>query len=368
MEETCASLAPPIRAVLALPNRNGPFGMAQVAAWQTVVDGRHRHVWMFRVPKAPLKVIVPEGFDLCIEIAISGVTCSYWLHPDGESALLVEVMEEGTRILASASAKPVLEALTDGIVARLDQLLAEVAVEPNQDVVLWRLDPHSGPEHTVRRFAPTKFAEIQANYPDPTRSLLARLAALEEPQERGRLVVFHGPPGTGKTRAIRALADAWSSWCDLHVVTDPARLFADPSYLSRVVFQVADNAGGDGSRWKLVVCEDADEYIRAGAWRAGESLGHLLNVTDGLLAEGTRLLVLLTTNKERRELDPALLRPGRALAVVPFRLFSRSEAAAWLGDGSEVLSELALAELYERRAAFEQISADEAPLRTGAYL
>ena len=102
-------------------------------------------------------------------------------------------------------------------------------------------------------------------------------------------------------------------------------------------------------RWKLVIAEDADEYVRSDARRrAGASLGRLLNVADGMLGQGLNTLVLLTTNEEIARLHPAVVRPGRCLCLVEFERFNTAEARAWLGDDS-VTDEPTLAELYERR-------------------
>ena len=64
--------------------------------------------------------------------------------------------------------------------------------------------------------------EIEANYPTGVRDRLARLARPEfRPGEGGQLILWHGPPGTGKTYALRALGWEWREWCELHYVIDP---------------------------------------------------------------------------------------------------------------------------------------------------
>jgi TRAP-type C4-dicarboxylate transport system permease large subunit len=76
------------------------------------------------------------------------------------------------------------------------------------------------------------------------------------------------------------------------------------------------------------VAEDSDEFLRASARRdAGASLGRLLNVTDGVLGQGSDTIILLTTNEEIGRLHPALVRPGRCLGAVEFTEFSPTEAA-----------------------------------------
>ena len=53
---------------------------------------------------------------------------------------------------------------------------------------------------------------------------------------RGRLIVWRGAPGTGKTWALRALAGAWRDWCGVHYILDPLTLLsADPRYLLDVL-------------------------------------------------------------------------------------------------------------------------------------
>jgi hypothetical protein len=113
----------------------------------------------------------------------------------------------------------------------------------------------------------------------------------------------------------------------------------------------------DEGQWRLVVAEDCDEYLRADARaRAGASLGWLLTLCDGILGHGLRVVLL----------HPAVVRPGRCLAQVPFERFPRAQAEAWLGAGAQVPREsLTLVELY---ALGEERPADDprpSPLTPG---
>jgi hypothetical protein len=63
---------------------------------------------------------------------------------------------------------------------------------------------------------------IDTNYPSVTRGQLAALmAATSWSRPSGRLMFFHGQPGTGKTYALRALITQWESWCRAELVVDP---------------------------------------------------------------------------------------------------------------------------------------------------
>ena len=51
--------------------------------------------------------------------------------------------------------------------------------------------------------------------------------------------------------------------------------------------------------WRLIIAEDSDGYLRCSARRdAGDALGRLLNLGDGVLGQGMNALALLTTNEE----------------------------------------------------------------------
>ncbi len=219
-------------------------------------------------------------------------------------------------------------------------------------------------ERTTKAVQVPAWDAVARNYPSATRAEIEAIMGFtpgEEDNASGRLIVWHGAPGTGKTTAIRALVHSWASWCAPELLMDPEAAFEDPAYLAEVIAH-SDRPYDEervAQRWRLLIAEDADRYVRADARsRDNSGLDRLLNVADGILGQGTRLLILLTTNSELSSLHPALVRPGRCLAVTEFRRFSAAGAREWLGEGRATVSgEQTLAELYALRGDVGRIGA-----------
>lgn len=234
-----------------------------------------------------------------------------------------------------------------------EALSARIGAEEHDDedvpVTFWALGPH-GARSARRRIKAPEWADVAANYERGAGLDIAKLITSKVPSA-GRLVLWHGEPGTGKTNALRALARVWSDWCATHFITDPeAFLGAGTSYLLDVLTSESTTSGTKGLDWKMVVLEDSGELLTADAHeRTGQALSRLLNITDGLIGQGMQVIVLVTTNEPLRRLHPAIQREGRCWKEIEFVPLSAREANLWLAahdSATRVTTPTAIADLY----------------------
>lgn len=257
-------------------------------------------------------------------------------------------------------AESILAAATDG------------AEEPAPEdlgvaVGFWHLSGTGG-RRAERSVAVEPWSANRKNYTAGAVVALDDLMSRRAEELGGRLLLLYGPPGTGKTTAIRALAAAWREWCQVDCVLDPERLLNQPGYLMQVVLDGSDDDDGP-KRWRLLVLEDCDDFVRAEVRGSGQALARLLNLTDGMAGQGLRVLMCVTTTEPLRHLHPAVMRPGRCFAQIEVGRLSRVEAADWLGTADGIGPDGAtLAELLARRGDIASIQPTPDLVAPGQYL
>lgn len=282
---------------------------------------------------------------------------------------LVQIHRRGTslgfRIAAATQAE-----------AELAEALMRELLPPQQQSVEWdgRIDVRlwsageTGPSYFTRTLEVPLLDEIEANYPNAVLQKLRNLKSFTPPPDRGRLVLLHGEPGSGKSHAVLSLGGEWRGWADINLITDPERLLRDPNYLMTVMsggpgiddfMSYTDptdefsrrRRGKSNDRWKIIVLEDAGEFMSVQARaETGQALSRLLNMTDGIIGTASRAMLIITTNERLGDLHPAVSRPGRCHMEVDFGALDADRIAAWCrANGVEELpsaQSMTLAELF----------------------
>jgi hypothetical protein len=195
-----------------------------------------------------------------------------------------------------------------------------------------RVTFHSMDAVVCRSIAVPDWKSVCANYSTGTREHLHHLVE-SKAGACGQLLLWHGLPGTGKTYAVRALGWEWRDWCDLHYILDPEVFFGDASYLHKTILSEGSASPWTKPRWRLLIAEDTGELLTKDAKnRSGQGLSRLLNLVDGLIGQGLRIMVLITTNEKIAAMHDAVIRPGRCSKPLEFQSFSAEAANAWLAE------------------------------------
>lgn len=269
--------------------------------------------------------------------------------------------------------------LTRGIVTKANPL----PDAPSDSVFagFWRMTGN-GPAVTTRKLVVPEWDEISKNYATTARTELTRLHEMTSgPSEQaGNIILLHGPPGTGKTTALRSLARAWKPWADIHYIIDPDQFLGLADYMWQAVLSMDDSPSPTAAptpRYKMLIMEDTDELISArGKEQVGQAFSRLLNLGDGFLGQSQNLVIVLTTNVNIAEFAPAITRPGRCLANIEVPKMGRVDSVKWLQSQGSVdavktlanQQEATLAELFQLQAEEDQIVAKTDVAVPGQYL
>jgi len=179
---------------------------------------------------------------------------------------------------------------------------------------------------------------------------------LEAKDPCGRISIFMGLPGTGKTHIIRSLINDCDNAFFLLVPSMYVKDMSKPEF-TELLMNIHDEAVACVPL--VLILEDADESLiprKNMADLAG--ISSLLNIGDGLVGSMLNIRIVATTNAKLQEMDPAIIRPGRLCRKVEIDRLPAAQAKARImalsGASAETLSdtryedrEKTLAEIYQ---------------------
>jgi hypothetical protein len=142
------------------------------------------------------------------------------------------------------------------------------------------------------------------------------------PYKRGYLL--HGPPGTGKSSILKALAVEY----DLPVFAVDMATVKSNNDLKALITEIAYLSRGQRYILSLEDIDRAEMFDRYGSRKV--TVDCLLNVLDGLAESYGRLLFLSANDTAPLQAVPALLRPGRVDRVVEVTYVTASQFCAML--------------------------------------
>jgi hypothetical protein len=131
-------------------------------------------------------------------------------------------------------------------------------------------------------------------------------------ESNANILLLIGPPGTGKTTFIRGLLAHTNSSA---IVSYDGNILDKDGFFARFI---EDDAS-------IMVLEDSDAFLKSRS--DGNTMMHrFLNVGDGLVTTKGKKMIFSTNLPSIRDIDSALVRPGRCFDIVTFDNLDVQEA------------------------------------------
>ena len=158
-------------------------------------------------------------------------------------------------------------------------------------------------------------------------------------EDNNGLYILHGEAGTGKTTYIRYLIkQLMKSKKFVYIPSNLVNELTNPQFMSFIM----DNKNC------VFVIEDCENLVVTKNNIRSSTVADMLNMTDGILADALKIKIICTFNTAEKNIDEALLRPGRCRMKYDFTKLKKDRAikvAKKLGL-QEPDKDISLAELF----------------------
>lgn len=140
----------------------------------------------------------------------------------------------------------------------------------------------------------------------------------------GRILIFQGEPGTGKTYFIRGLINAINN--DALIVILPIGSIGILNSSSLIADLIEFKGDNDINKPIVFILEDGDVAVTERKFDNSTLVSSVLNLSEGIIGETLDIKFIITANTEQNEFDEAITRPGRLLKIIHFELLTQEEA------------------------------------------
>lgn len=189
--------------------------------------------------------------------------------------------------------------------------------------------------------------DIQKHYNDDFAETNTKIInRLNNANDKG-LVLLHGKPGTGKTSYIRYLTKKVNKKM-IFLSPEVSQHISSPEFIT--ILSEYPNS--------IIIIEDAENVIKTRKSGDSSAISNLLNLTDGLLADCLKIQLICSFNTDVSQIDKALLRKGRLIAMYEFNELKQQKAnslALSLGKELNINNDATLADIFNTEENGAQI-------------